>query len=121
MSVDVKVTIEFGESSKEFLADLAGIVDQAAKADSKKNAKAGVTTDVVSPKKVVKKEEENFDLGDSEPATEDEAPSLTIKECIAAAKENRELAVKVLKRLKVKSIHDLKPGQYPRFMEEVRA
>ncbi len=70
--------------------------------------------------KKVAEAEEQFDLGDDEEG-EAEEPTLTIKEVIKACKANRETAKKVLKRLKLDSVHELKPGQYPRFMEEIGA
>lgn len=83
---------------------------------------ADAETDAKPAKKAAKKvaeQEEQFDLGDDE--DEAEEPTLTIKEVIKACKANRETAKKVLKRLKLDSVHELKPGQYPRFMEEIGA
>jgi hypothetical protein len=64
-------------------------------------------------------DEEEFDLGASE--SEDEAPVVTKKDLIAACRDNREAAIKALKKLKVASIHELKPAQYAKVLAEIGA
>lgn len=64
--------------------------------------------------------EEDFDLGQEEDAAE-ETPAVTKKDLIAACRDNREAAIKVLKKMKVNSVHELKPPQYAKVLAEIGA
>lgn len=137
----LELALLVGESSKKFLSDLTDLVERLEKmADggittTGKKAKPAVTTaaevdyegeddeNVKPAKRAGKKaadEEENFDLGADEVAEGNEDP-ITIKEVIAACRANRETAIKVLKKLKVNSVHELKPAQYAKVMSEIGA
>jgi hypothetical protein len=65
--------------------------------------------------------EETFDLGEDDEDKAEMAEEVTIKDVIAACRANREVAVKVLKRLKVASVHELKPAQYSKVLAEIGA
>lgn len=71
-------------------------------------------------KKEAAADEENFDLGE-EGADAEEVPAVTKKDLIAACRENREGAIKVLKKMKVSSVHELKPAQYAKVLAEIGA
>lgn len=79
-----------------------------------------ITGKTKPPAKPVEEEEE-FNLGE----TEEEAPvKVTIKDVVtgfqAYAKANgRDEAAKILKKFKVKNVHDLKPEQYAKALEDV--
>lgn len=68
-------------------------------------------------------EDENFDLeaGSDDAAEEDEAEEkVTKKDLIKLCHKDRETAIKLLKKLKLKSIEDLKPAQYAKFAADLR-
>lgn len=131
----LEVAVLIGAESKQFLADLTAIVDrleaaiETAPTTTKPQGKYVAKNEDEVPnekpaKKVAKKieaEEESFDLGSEDAAGEDEAPAVTKKDLIAACRDNRETAIKVLKKLKVNSVHELKPAQYAKVMAEIGA
>ena len=43
------------------------------------------------------------------------------KRVVAACRENRETAIKVLKKMKVASVHELKPAQYSQVLAALEA
>lgn len=67
-------------------------------------------------------EEEDFDLGGEEEAVEEK--KITVKDMISAFKayadaNSREDAGKILKKYKVKSVHDIKPELYSKILAEI--
>lgn len=127
----LEIAVLIGAESKEFLADLTKQIDRLEKLSGKKATTAAETEDVADKpaktaaakangKKAAAVEEEEFDLGADE-AAEDEAPAVTKKDLIAACRDNREAAIKVLKKLKVSSVHELKPAQYSKVLAEIGA
>lgn len=135
----LEVSVLVGKDSKEWLAALTEVVDRieavanvAGKTTGKKTATTAAEADYNgeadedakpakrAAKKNVDEDQENFDLGSDEVAEGNEDP-ITIKEVIAACRANRETAIKVLKKLKVNSVHELKPAQYAKVMSEIGA
>lgn len=129
----LEIAVLIGAESKEFLAQLQNTVERLEKlkgvgAESEdapeeksvvqvKNGK--VTSKTTTAKTALPAdEEENFDLGEEGGAEE---PAITKKDLIAACRENREAAIKALKKRKVASVHDLKPDQYSKFLTEIGA
>lgn len=123
----MEITITLGKETLEFLGNAIAKLEALSTAP-KVQGKAPVAEAKaeVASKKTTKKAaepEENFDLGASE-AGDDSEPEdkvITKAELIKACASNRTKAITVLKRLKLESVHALKPGQYSRFMEEIGA
>lgn len=121
----LEIAVLIGAESKEFLADLTSVVERLEKLKTAPsatvpngatslNGKKGKAT-VAAPVEVTADEDESFDL-DGAGEAEDEA-KVTLKDVIAACKENRDEAIKCLKKLKVKSVHELKPDQYRKVLD----
>lgn len=117
-----------GAETKQFLADLTTVVErlEALGAAAAKTVGMDVEKSDEKPKratgkasKPVDEDQEIFDLGADE--SEDEEPAITKKDLIAACRDNREAAIKTLKKMKVASVHDLKPAQYAKVMAELGA
>jgi hypothetical protein len=131
----LEIAVLIGGESKQFLADLEAVVGRLEKAMSAQttandeDAPEEKTVRSVAKNKaaaVAKKaaksdDDEAFDLGAEESNADDEAPEVTKKDLIAACRDNRETAIKVLKKLKVSSVHDLKPNQYAKVLAEIGA
>ena len=147
----LEIQVLVGGESKQFLADLTNIVDrlEALAANGTVRGGAAETTDAgaeqddtpeektvrsvaknkaAAAKKAAAKVEasddgeEDFDLeAPADDSGDDEAPVFTKKDLIAACRDNRELAIKTLKKLKVTSVHELKPSQYAKVMAEIGA
>lgn len=128
----LELAIIVGAESKQWLAELSNLINRLEKAAASgiKRAttasQADAVTEEAKPARRASKpkaeEDESFDLDAGEAAMEqEEEPVVTIKEVIAACKANREVAIKVLKKLKVNSVHELKPTQYGRVMSEIGA
>jgi hypothetical protein len=92
-------------------------IDEPVTKTSKKTAAA---KPAATSKKKAAVEEESFDL-DAEGAEEDEAPVVTKKDLIAACRDNREAAIKALKKMKVNSVDQLKPAQYATVLAAIGA
>lgn len=127
MSSKLELAILAGPESKAFLNTLLEVVERleavAVKLNGAKKDSGQIYEEAdPTPKAKVKTkavEEEQFDLGsDEEP---EEKHTISIRDVIAACKANRETAVKVLKKLKVKSVHELSPTQYSKVMSEIGA
>ena len=126
----LEIAVLIGGESKQFLADLNAALDRAealiakpstgealaadvAKEEKAKAGKAKPATSKKAAAKVEAEDDESFDLGeDDAEETEAEDEPVTKKDLIAACRDNREGAIKALKKLKVASIHELKPTQY---------
>ncbi len=135
MKLDLGILV--GAESKQWLADLTTVVErlEAVANVATKSRKASTTDtadeDTDTEEKVIRsakalkaktkaEPQEEFSLDeDGNEETETEAP--TIKDVIAACKANRTEAVKVLKRMKVNSVHELKPTQYTKVLAEIGA
>ncbi len=135
----VELALLVGAESKQWLADLALLADRLESliertSGKKEDAAPKATKSTPAPaatksngKKaaapVVDDEEENFDLDGEEAEETEEADEdpITVKDVIAACKENREKAIKVLKKMKVKSVHELKPELYKKVLAEIGA
>lgn len=124
----LEISVLIGAESKEWIATLTDLVDRLEAATSatttttETKAKAPVTAKKAKVT-TTPVEEETFDLGGEEvedTETVDEEP-VTMNDVIAACKANRTKAVKLLKTLKVKSVHELKPAQYPKVLAELGA
>lgn len=119
----LELALLVGEESKAALAQLTELVERLEKvltATATTTAPAATTakTTKKAAKPAAEDEQETFDLGADE--SEDEA-EVTMPELIKACKANRETAIKVLKKLKVSSVHDLKPAQYATVMAQLGA
>lgn len=139
-NMKLELGILVGAESKEWLADLTKQIDRLEKLQGATTTKKAATTaaeteteekTTISAKTVkaqaAKKtakapatEEEQFDLGE-ETETTDEAPAITKADLIAACRENREGAIKVLKKMKVSSVHEVKPAQYATVLQQIGA
>lgn len=124
----LELSVLVGAESKEWLASLTSVVERLEKvANVGKKTQTTAAADTEVNEKPAKKTakpkvtEEEFDLGDNEEAAEDDAPEITKVDLIAACRDNRETAIKVLKKLKVASVHELKPSQYAKVMAEIGA
>lgn len=117
----LELALLVGAESKEWLQSLEAVADRL-----EKLAKNGIAAKVVDkgedekmarPIKGKRKvdEEEAFDLG------AEEEPAYTLKDVVAACRANREEAIAVLKKLKVKSVQELKPVQYPKVLAALGA
>lgn len=133
------ITIEITMSeAKEFLADLIGVVERMEKvanlaksytqeSSEKEEPKAALLTPKTTVVKASKKakpvqvvEDETFDLEESsDTEAVDDEPAVTLKDVIMACKANREKAIKALKKMKVSSVHELKPAAYPKLLAEI--
>lgn len=134
----LELGILVGAESKEWLADLTKQLDRLEALQTKGKETAATTTDdveettVISAKtiaaakskktaaKTTGDEDETFDLGE-ESADAEDTPAVTKKDLITACRENREAAIKVMKKMKVASIHDLKPAQYATVLQQIGA
>lgn len=127
----ISVTVN-GESRVEIAKRLRAFADNLdgtpAGTDGKVAPKKAATTaaegtgKVAAGKKTAKApvaEEEEFDLGEGEAS--DDAPAVTKADLIAACRDNREAAIAVLKKMKVNSVHELKPAQYSKVLAEIGA
>ncbi len=132
MGAKLEVSILVGAESKEWLSALTEVVErlealsETTTTPVTKTKAAATTTTTVTTKKTTKPvvtedEEETFDLDAADETEDDETPTVTKKELIAACKENRTAAIKAMKKLKVSNIHELKPSQYARVMAELGA
>lgn len=123
----LEVAVLIGAESKEFLSALTAIVFKLESllpvnaTVSEVSEKAPVAAKKVATKKAAPVEEESFDLDAEEASEEKEEPTITKADLIAACRENRDVAIKVLKKLKVNSVHELKPAQYSKVMAEIGA
>jgi hypothetical protein len=121
----LEIAVLIGSESKEFLRDLTSVVERLEKLKTSPtpeasngqalNGKKGKA--VAAPVEVKEEscdEDEAFDLDEAH--DEDEA-KVTLKDVIAACKENRDKAIRCLKKLKVKSVHELKPDQYRKVLD----
>jgi hypothetical protein len=121
----IQVTVS-GQSRVELAKRLRAFADNLdgtpAGADGKVSGKAATTAAAEPTKAAGKKKaevvEESFDLGE-DTAPENEEKAITKADLIAACRDNRETAIKVLKKMKLNSVHDLKPAQYSKFLSEL--
>lgn len=138
----LELALLVGEQSKEWLANLEAVVTRleavanvakgslnGTKPKStivKAKAEAEIDEEIVQPKKKAKQvveDEETFDLEETEdtPEEDEDEEPISMKDVVAACRANREKAIKVLKKLKVKSVHELKPTQYKTLLNEIGA
>jgi hypothetical protein len=87
---------------------------------SAKTNGATKTTKTTKAATTTEDDDADFDLGIEDDATE-ETPVITKKDLIAACRDNREAAIKVLKKMKVANVHELKPNQYAKVLAEIGA
>lgn len=118
-----QITIGFDSipTPKEIAARLRMTAEMYEGADAKTASAAATTT--AKPARAAKpaKVEETFDLGDDEVSAEETAIAYDMnKDVIPAAKDNREVAARTLKKMGLKSVRDLKPEQYADFMSAVK-
>jgi hypothetical protein len=134
----LEISVLIGAESKQFLSDLTSIVDRLERLSPKKavattsaqidaenleaeapelKAAAGRKSKKAAPIE----EQESFDFGEEEEAEPVvEKTPITFKEVVAACRERRDVAIKVLQtKFKVKSVKDLKPSQYASLMNEI--
>lgn len=116
-----QITIGFDSipTPKEIAARLRMTAEMYEGSDAKTASAAATTT--AKPARAAKpaKVEETFDLGDDETPTDEVAYDMN-KDVIPAAKDNREVAARTLKKMGLKSVRDLKPEQYADFMAAVK-
>lgn len=125
MSAKLEIAVLIGAESKQFLVELQKTVArlEALKGTSSQPV-AEHDEESVTPtpaKKTASKKaapvvEENFDLGEED---DEQTHVISISDVIKACKSNRETAKEVLKKMKVKSVHDLKPDQYGKVIDAI--
>lgn len=118
--LDINVLI--GAESKAFLVNLTEVVERLEKVTAQTatvgKAVAAATKTTTTKTTAKATEDEEFDLGTDDEETED---TVTINDVISACKANREQAKKVLKKMKLASVHELKPAQYKKVLAEIGA
>lgn len=120
--VELKPTPQPETPNKSAKAALSKAIDDDNMEDEapEHKAKAAKSTKKMTAKVVEADETFDLEAAESDDDLSDE-PAITLKDVIAACKSNREKAIKTLKKMKVSSVHELKPTVYSKFLAEIGA